>query len=108
MVSQSPNPANAASAKGQSRVGVAGKYLVRGDADFFLNGVSYGPFQPNARGEPFPEPDRLSRDFAHIRSLGFNTVRVYELPTHAVLSAAETHGLQLLVGIPWTDHVDFL
>lgn len=108
MVTQSPNPTNAVSAKGASRVGVAGKYLRRGDADFFLNGVSYGPFRPNGRGEPFPEPDRLGRDFAHIRSLGFNTVRLYELPTPSVLAAAETHGLQLLVGIPWTDHVDFL
>jgi exo-beta-1,3-glucanase (GH17 family) len=50
----------------------------------------------------------VAADFATIRSLGFNTVRLYELPSDAVLAAAKDNGLKLIVGIPWTDHVDFL
>jgi O-antigen biosynthesis protein len=73
-----------------------------------LRGVAYGPFRPNDRGEHFPPDDALARDFAHIRRLGFNTVRVYELPTEAVLREARRQDLRLIAGVPWTDHTDFL
>lgn len=73
-----------------------------------MRGVSYGPFSRNESGEPYPSRERLFHDFAHIRSLHFNTVRLYELPSPGVLEAAEANGLRLLCGIPWTDHVDFL
>ena len=90
------------------RVAVAGKFLARGGTKFFLNGVSYGPFAPNTRSEPFPDDDQLARDFAHIRALGFNAARLYELPTDAVLRAAEKNDLLLIIGIPWAENVDFL
>ncbi|MDB6119042.1 MAG: putative glycosyltransferase [Verrucomicrobiaceae bacterium] len=91
-----------------SRVRTGGKYLRRGAAKWWLNGVSYGPFKPNELGEPFPERVRLATDFAVIRGMGFNALRIYELPTAAVLEEAAAHDLLLLVGIPWTEHVDFL
>lgn len=92
-----------------ARVVTAGKFLQLADgAPFFMRGVSYGPFKPNSRGEPFPDDARLTDDLRRIAALGCNTVRIYELPTPALLREAEAHGLRLLVGIPWTDHVDFL
>ena len=37
------------------RIVAAGKYLQQaGGRAFFMRGVSYGPFKPNSRGEPFP------------------------------------------------------
>lgn len=75
-------------------------------AKFFWNGITYGPFKPNTRGEPWPEDERLRIDFAHIASLGFNTVRVYDLPTDEVLKACASSGLRLLAGAPWTQHID--
>lgn len=69
---------------------------------FSLQGISYGPFKPGRMDEC------VAADFATIRSLGFNTVRLYELPSDTVLAAAKDLGLKLIVGIPWTDHVDFL
>lgn len=91
------------------RVVVAGKFLQLTDGTpHFVRGVSYGPFKPNVRGEPFPETERLAADLRHIAALGFNTVRLYELPTTAVLREVEALGLRLIVGIPWTEHVDFL
>jgi O-antigen biosynthesis protein len=101
-------PASPASGGVADRVAVAGKFLVRGGRKFFLNGVSYGPFAPNTRSEPFPDDDQLARDFAHIRTLGFNAARLYELPTEAVLRAAEQNDLLLIIGIPWAENVDFL
>ena len=91
------------------RVVVAGKFLQLADGTpHFVRGVSYGPFKPNSRGEPFPEDDRLAADLRHITALGFNTVRLYELPTPAVLREVVALGLRLVVGIPWSEHVDFL
>ncbi|WP_395741524.1 glycosyltransferase [Prosthecobacter sp.] len=91
------------------RVVAAGKFLQLADGSaHFMRGVSYGPFKPNARGEPFPEDERLKADLKHMAELGFNTVRLYEPPTETVLNEVEALGLRLMVGIPWTEHVDFL
>jgi len=73
-----------------------------------LRGITYGPFKPNLRGEPWPEDDRLLADLVHIASLGFNAMRLYEPPSPLILEACKKHGLRLLVGIAWTQHVDFL
>lgn len=85
------------------RVLAAGKFFeLEGTAQpFQLRGVSYGPFAPDA-------PRRFADDFRHIAALGFNAVRVYELPDQPMLDAAAAHGLRLVCGIPWTEHVDFL
>lgn len=87
---------------------MAGKFFRDGAGKAFLRGISYGPFRPNAQGEPFPEPEVLASDLAHIKAMGFDTVRLYDLPSEPLLSAAQSLGLRLLIGIPWTDHVDFL
>ncbi len=100
-------PAAAAGAAGVVRA--AGKFFSGPDGgDWWLNGVSYGPFPPNAAGEPWPEPARLETDFQMIRALGFNCVRLYEPPTPGLLAAAARHQLRLLPTLCWTQHVDFL
>jgi hypothetical protein len=87
---------------------IGGKFFAAaGGGTIWLNGVSYGPFAPNADGEPFPADDLLVRDLEQIRALGFNLLRIYELPTPTLLRETARLGLYLLVGIPWTDHVDF-
>ena len=108
MISATP-PALSPPVSHGPRVAVAGKFLQLADGTpHFMRGVSYGPFKPNSRGEPFPEDDRLAADLHHMATLGFNTVRLYELPTPAVLREVESLGLRLIVGIPWSEHVDFL
>lgn len=64
-------------------------------------GVSYGPFAPDSKRD-------VEADLKHIAALGFNSVRLYELPDQATLDAAMKHGLKLLCGIPWAEHIDFL
>ena len=39
---------------------------------------------------------------------GINTVRTYTVPGEALLDEAARHGLKVMVGIPWTQHVAFL
>lgn len=86
----------------------AGKFFRRGEEKTFPRGISYGPFRPNSRSEPFPDDPQLAADLADIQRLGFDTVRLYHPPTEALLKEAVRLGLQLIVGIAWTDHVDFL
>lgn len=102
-------PSQLVSVPGAPRIETAGKYLRRGDdGPFFLRGISYGPFKPNSRGESFPEDVRLAADLRHIAALGFNAVRIYDLPTATLLRGVEAVGLRLIVGVPWMEHVDFL
>lgn len=92
----------------QARLRVSGKFLRVGEEKVRLRGISYGPFRPNAAGAPFPEDSRLTSDLEHLWALKFDTVRLYDPPSDHLLSEAQRLGLRLIVGIPWTDHVDFL
>ena len=70
--------------------------------------MSYGPFAPGSHGDPFPERDMARRDFALMHDLGANCFRVFTPPPEWLLDLAEEHGLGVLVGLPWTEHVCFL
>ncbi|MFZ4768175.1 MAG: glycosyltransferase, partial [Roseimicrobium sp.] len=72
-----------------------------------LRGVTYGPFRLNEEGLPWPTPAQLASDLAHIRTLGFNAVRVYEAPTEAVLQECARNGLHLFCWLRWGQNVDF-
>jgi len=87
-----------------SRVVAAGKYLWLAGEKFYLKGVSYGPFAPNQQGESLPEPCRLKEDFAHIRELGGNTIRVYFPPPEWLLDEAMKSGLRVFIDVPWDKH----
>ncbi len=93
-----------------SRLRAAGKFLEDGSGkEFHLRAVIYGPFPPNAAGEPFPEPEVLRRDLAAVRDdLGANTLRVFHEPTPELLAACGETGLRLLVTFAWMQHADFL
>jgi beta-galactosidase/beta-glucuronidase len=99
-------PSSAAAAEGRWRV--EGPWLRDGcGRKVMMRGVTYGPFKPNKAGLPWPEDAQLRNDIAHIASLGFNTVRVYEPPSDLLLDCCREHGLRMMVGVPWTQHVDF-
>lgn len=76
------------------------------------SGVTYGPFAPRKRADGtfdcWPEKEVLAADLRHIRQLGFDVVRIYEKPSSDLLERCEAEGLKLLVGISWTQHVDFI
>lgn len=86
------------------RVLVEGKFFRAGTQKFYLKGVSYGPFAPNRQGEPLPEPAQVRRDFAQIRALGGNAVRVYYPPPVWFLDEALALGLRVFVDVPWDKH----
>jgi glycosyltransferase involved in cell wall biosynthesis len=87
---------------------VDGKFFRAGAAKHFIKGVTYGPFAPNADGDQFPALAMVERDFALMVTAGINTVRLFTVPPLWLLDAAQRHGLKVLVGLPWSQHVAFL
>jgi GT2 family glycosyltransferase len=85
-----------------------GKFLYTGSEKFFVRGVTYGTFRPNEDGVPYPGRDVVRQDFAHMAATGLNAVRTYTVPPDWLLDAAAQHGLRLMVGLPWEQHVTFL
>lgn len=95
----------AVAASSSPRVSVDGKFLRLAGRKFIVKGVAYGPFAANAAGLPFASPDETGADFALIRELGANTIRIYQCPPRWFLNLADEHGLKILVDVPWNQHV---
>jgi GT2 family glycosyltransferase/membrane protein implicated in regulation of membrane protease activity len=91
-----------------ARPRTAGKFLLCGDEKLWIKGVTYGAFEPTAEGVAFPAPARVDEDFAAMTANGLNTLRTYTVPPIWLLDAAARHGLRVMVGIPWEQHVAFL
>jgi GT2 family glycosyltransferase len=72
-----------------------------------VRGVTYGTFDGPAR-DGFPERATVAADLAAMVANGVNTVRTYTVPPSWLLDLAAEHGLRLLVGIPWEQHLAFL
>jgi O-antigen biosynthesis protein len=75
---------------------------------FVVKGVTYGTFAPDADGYQFPPIARVAEDFRQMAAIGVNTVRTYTPPRRDLLDEAARHGLHVMVGLPWSQHVAFL
>jgi GT2 family glycosyltransferase len=96
------------SAVDTNRVRVDGKFFRLGERKFYVKGITYGPFAPNADGDSFASRDQTARDFQQILELGANVLRVYYVPPLWFLNLAEKSGLKIFVDIPWAKHLCFL
>jgi O-antigen biosynthesis protein len=99
---------SARTAQATPRPEVRGKHLFVGDEKFWVKGVTYGTFRPDDTGDQFPDIDQVSLDFALMAEHGVTTVRVYTAPPRWLLDVAQTHGLKVMVGLPWAQHIAFL
>ncbi len=91
-----------------SRPEVRGKFLYAGPQKLWVKGATYGTFRPGADGEPFPPRAVVLRDMATMAANGMNALRTYTPPPVWLLDAAEQHGLRVMAGLPWEQHVAFL
>ena len=89
-----------------SRPAVRGKSFWLGERKLIVKGVTYGPFSSEADGGF--DPATAARDFAQMAVAGINAIRLYTSPPAWMLDLALEHGLHVMVGIPWEQHVAFL
>jgi GT2 family glycosyltransferase len=87
---------------------VDGKFLHVDNRRFLVKGVAYGTFAPNGEGGQFPSSARIAQDFSLMAAAGVNTVRTYTVPPFGVLDRAIEHGLRVIVGLEWPQHIPFL
>jgi len=85
-----------------------GKFFYVGSSKLYARGVTYGTFRPRADGIEYPEPEIIEKDFTAISANRFNAIRTYTPPPRSILDAARAHGLYVLLGLPWEQHVTFL
>ena len=87
---------------------VKGRFIYLGEKKFYMKGVTYGTFRPDANGDLFPPSDTVSADFRQMAESGINSVRVYTVPPRWLLNLAHNAGLRVMVGLPWEQHLTFL
>lgn len=84
------------------------KFFFEGDRKFFVKGVTYGPFKPDAEGHYLGACDQVERDLAQMREAGLNVVRIYHVPPLWFLDCCAAAGMRVLITLPWAKHVEFL
>ena len=87
---------------------VRGKFIYKNEQKLFLKGVTYGTFKPLENGSQFPESEVLKKDLHLMAEHGFNCIRTYTVPPRFLLDLAHELNINVMVGIPWEQHVTFL
>jgi GT2 family glycosyltransferase len=90
------------------RAQVRGKFFFRGEQKLYLRGVTYGTFRPDADGNQYGSPSAVRRDFRLMAGNRINAVRTYTVPPRWLLDVAGEEGLEVMVGLPWEQHITFL
>src|SRR6266851_1011993 len=91
-----------------SRPRACGKFIFVGQEKLYIRGVTYGPFRPDENGYEYLDPKLVEQDFTQMVANGLNAVRTYTVPPRWLLDLAEQHGLRVMIGLPWQQHVTFL
>src|SRR5207302_10837306 len=84
------------------------KFFFEGDRKFFVKGITYGPFKPDAEGHYLGPPEQVDRDLAQMREAGLNVVRIYHAPPRWFLDRCAAAGMRVLITLPWAKHIEFL
>jgi O-antigen biosynthesis protein len=91
-----------------SRIRPVAKFFFEGDRKFFVKGVTYGPFKPDAEGNYLGRPEQVDVDLALMQQMGLNVVRIYHAPPRWFLDRCAAAGMRVLVTLPWAKHIEFL
>lgn len=87
---------------------VRAKFFFEGERKWFIKGVTYGPFAPDAVGDFVGDAEKARRDFALMQEVGINLLRIYHVPPKWFLDLAQEFRLRVLISIPWAEHIEFL
>ena len=80
-------------------VRVRAKFFFEGERKFFIKGVTYGPFAPDANGEYFGTPTSVGRDLDLMVEAGIKLVRIYYVPSKWFLDLCAERGIRALISI---------
>lgn len=83
------------------RLRVDGKFFTLDGVRKWLKIVTYGPF-------PLHAELATDREFRKIRAVGFDAIRLFQLPEQGILDVAEKHGLLVFAGLDWDHFGDFI
>jgi GT2 family glycosyltransferase len=87
---------------------VKGKFIYAGDEKLYIRGVTYGTFRLRDESNDYPEPNVVDQDFTNMAANGINAIRTYTVPPRWLLDLAQMHGIRVMVGLPWEQHIAFL
>ena len=73
-----------------------------------MRGVTYGTFRPDIDGNLYKSREVVEADFIQMAQSNINTIRTYTVPPHWLLDLANKYKFQVIVGLPWEQHVTFL
>ncbi len=90
------------------RVRRDGKFFRLGGEKFYVKGVTYGPFAPDANGDFFASPEHTRKDFEQILELGANTIRIYSIPPPWFLELAREMGIKIFLDVCWPKNLAFV
>ena len=93
---------------GDGRPRVDGKFLAVGDRRLWLRGVTYGTFAPGRPRRSLPGTPRRSPRTSRRWRRPASTPCASTPCRRAGCSTCAEHGLWVLVGLPWEQHVAFL
>jgi O-antigen biosynthesis protein len=86
---------------------ICGRSILIGERKLHIRGVTYGTFRP-LEGVAFPSRDVVRRDLEAMAVAGANALRTYVPPPSWLLDLALEHGLHVVAGLAWEQHVAFL
>src|ERR1700693_3742881 len=90
------------------RIRAVAKFFFEEDKKFFVKGVTYGPFKPDAEGHYVGNPEQLEIDLALMRQIGINLLRIYHAPPRWFMDRCAAAGVRVLITLPWAKHGEFL
>jgi GT2 family glycosyltransferase/exo-beta-1,3-glucanase (GH17 family) len=102
------NPPKPIAVEDGVRPRIAGKFIFIGDEKFYIRGVTYGPFHPEEDGCEYHTAETMEKDFSLMAENGVNAIRTYTVPPRILLDVAARHGIRVMIGLPWEEHITFL
>ena len=108
-VAETPSPVIGTTCNSMSQPRAVGKFIFVDGEKFYIKGVSYGAFKPNADKCEYYDLAQIDQDFALMAAHGFNTVRIpHTVPPRSLLDIALRHGLRVMVGLSAEQFIGYL
>ncbi len=87
---------------------VKGKFIFQSGKKLDIQGITYGTFQPDEKGNEYSDLEKIDRDFELMTQNNINCVRVYTSPPRIVLDIAFKHKLYVMVGLVAQQYLGYL